>query len=87
MLANADDGPFLFFEGSSMLNSSFYTILRAIDGVVMVGDTGLTPIELSTPARTEIPGGGRRGRLYLAIHCHHQNDSCIKMGGVGSSMA
>ena len=29
---------------------------------------------------TEIPGGGGRGRLYLTLHCHHQNDSCIKMG-------
>ena len=26
-------------------------------------------------------GGGGRGRLlYLSLHCHHQNDSCIKMG-------
>ena len=27
-------------------------------------------------------GGGRRGResIYLSLHCHHQNDSCIKMG-------
>ena len=28
--------------------------------------------------------GGRRDgagkRLYLSLHCHHQNDSCIKMG-------
>ena len=24
-------------------------------------------------------GGGRRG-LQLSLHCHHQNDSCIKMG-------
>ena len=31
-------------------------------------------------AGTEIPGGGGRGRLYLTLHCHHQNDSCIKMG-------
>ena len=23
-------------------------------------------------------GGGRR--LFLSLHCHHQNDSCIKMG-------
>ena len=29
----------------------------------------------------EYGGGGRgRGRLYLSLHCHHQNDSCIKMG-------
>ena len=19
--------------------------------------------------------------MYLSLHCHHQNDSCIKMGG------
>ena len=26
-------------------------------------------------------GGEGRGRLlYLSLHCHHQNDSCIKMG-------
>ena len=34
-------------------------------------------------------GGGRRGReegreiIYLSLHCHHQNDSCIKMGSDG----
>ena len=31
-------------------------------------------------AGTEIPWGGGRGRMYLALYCHHQNDSCIKMG-------
>ena len=26
-------------------------------------------------------GGGGRGReIYLSLHCHHQNDSLIKMG-------
>ena len=26
-------------------------------------------------------GGGGRGRLlYLLLHCHHQNTSCVKMG-------
>ena len=30
-------------------------------------------------AGTEIPGGVRRRRLYLSLHCHHQKDSCIKM--------
>ena len=28
-------------------------------------------------------GGGGRGRLSfldISLHCHHQNDSCIKMG-------
>ena len=26
----------------------------------------------------EVWGGG--GILHLSLHCHHQNDSCIKMG-------
>ena len=25
-------------------------------------------------------GGGKRESIYLSLHCHHQNDSCIKMG-------
>ena len=25
-------------------------------------------------------GGGGRGRLYLSLHCNHQNSSSIKMG-------
>ena len=25
-------------------------------------------------------GGGREIIIYLSLHCHHQNDSCIKMG-------
>ena len=24
--------------------------------------------------------GGRGEIIYLSLHCHHQNDSCIKMG-------
>ena len=23
---------------------------------------------------------GKRAIIYLSLHCHHQNDSCIKMG-------
>ena len=23
---------------------------------------------------------GEREIIYLSVHCHHQNDSCIKMG-------
>ena len=23
---------------------------------------------------------GEEGDIYLSLHCHHQNDSCIKMG-------
>ena len=25
-------------------------------------------------------GGGGRGRLYLSLHSHHQNDPCFKVG-------
>ena len=25
-------------------------------------------------------GGGKRVIIHLSLHCHHQNDSCIKMG-------
>ena len=28
----------------------------------------------------EVGGGGEREIIYLSLHCHHQNDSCIKMG-------
>ena len=24
--------------------------------------------------------GGGREIIYLSVHCHHQNDSCIKIG-------
>ena len=26
-------------------------------------------------------GWGKREIIYLSLHCHHQNDSCIKVGG------
>ena len=26
--------------------------------------------------------GGKREIIYLSLHCHHQNDSCIKAGSV-----
>ena len=29
-------------------------------------------------------GGGKREIIYLSLHCHHQNDSCIKTGSVES---
>ena len=25
-------------------------------------------------------GGGKREIIYLSLHCHHQNDSCVKVG-------
>ena len=27
---------------------------------------------------------GEREIIYLSLHCHHQNDFCIKMGSDGS---
>ena len=33
--------------------------------------------------RAERAGGGRWGEreiIYLSLHCHHQTDSCVKMG-------
>ena len=27
---------------------------------------------------------GEREIIYLSLHCHHQNDSCIKMGSAES---
>ena len=24
--------------------------------------------------------GGKREIIYLSLHCHHQNDSCVKVG-------
>ena len=29
-------------------------------------------------------GGGKRESIYQSLHCHHQNDSCIKMDIDGS---
>ena len=28
----------------------------------------------------EVGGGGRKRIICLSLHCHHQNDSCIRMG-------
>ena len=28
----------------------------------------------------EVGGEGEGDQLYLSLHCHHQNVSCIKMG-------
>ena len=28
----------------------------------------------------EAGGGGEREIIYLPLHCHHQNDFCVKMG-------
>ena len=25
-------------------------------------------------------GGGGKGRLYTCLHCHHENEFCIKIG-------
>ena len=28
----------------------------------------------------EVAGGGGGEIIYISVHCHHQNDFCIKMG-------
>ena len=33
---------------------------------------------------SEYGGGGKREIIYLSLHCHHQNYSCIKVGSVES---
>ena len=41
------------------------------------------PIETITLIRDGEKGvwrWGKREIIYLSLHCHHQNDSCIKMG-------
>ena len=30
--------------------------------------------------------GGKREIIYLSLHCHHQNDSCIKIGSDESTL-
>ena len=40
-----------------------------------------TTFEEKGEGRWGYGGGGRERLLYLSLHCHHQNDSCIKMGG------
>ena len=32
----------------------------------------------------EVGGEGEREIIYLSLHCHHQNDFCIKTGSVES---
>ena len=40
--------------------------------------TSLTPYRWAKPAQ---PGDGKKREIiYLSLHCHHQNDSCIKTG-------
>ena len=36
------------------------------------------PVEIKIPGGEEEEGDG--GRLHLMLRCHHQNDSCVKMG-------
>ena len=44
----------------------------------MVSEKVLAGTEISGLGGGE--GGGGRERLYLTLHCHHQNDFCIKIG-------
>ena len=37
-------------------------------------------MHLSVNMVLNVGGGGGGEITYLSLHCHHQNDSCIKMG-------
>ena len=39
--------------------------------------TSIETIRLIGDGRMEV---GKREIIYLSLHCHHQNDSCIKIG-------
>ena len=48
------------------------------------GSLGRTAQDAATSTLTQLLNYdmevGEREIIYLSIHCHHQNDSCIKMG-------
>ena len=56
-------------------------ILRLLPGSLWLNpfNAGLSPTE-ELLAGTENSGGGGKSRPYITLYCHHQNDSCIKMG-------
>ena len=37
-------------------------------------------VRLIRDGEKEVWRWGKREIIYLSLHCHHQNDSCIKMG-------
>ena len=55
---------------------------------VVVGGRSERPLHVRGQARTvggawfsaDTLGQGEREIIYLSLHCHHQNDSCIQMG-------
>ena len=54
-----------------------------VSGVNMVLNVHRNRTSLLGTGRTGEGGYGGRGRgrlLYPSLHCHHRNDSCIKMG-------
>ena len=56
---------------------------RSVNMVFPVTSTETTRLKLGTGRRPGGKGGygswGRGRYIYLSLHCHHQNDSCIKM--------
>ena len=54
---------------------------------LLVSKWRLTSTEIIWLIRDGEKGGkgvgrlGERGIIYLSLHCHHQNDFCIKVGG------
>ena len=60
--------------------------LRSEFLVWLVGYTCLTPscLQRGTCRDRDPRRWGKREIIYLSLHCHHLNDSCIKMGSDGS---
>ena len=40
----------------------------------------MTATSTLTQLLNYVGGGGKREIIYLSLRCHHQNDSCIKLG-------
>ena len=63
----------------------FYKSLRPRKQEGLLGRTAQDG-HLDSHTAPELCGGGwgERQIIYLSLHCHHQNDSCIKVGSDGS---
>ena len=59
----------------------YYLRFIGVDFVCLVKPVQRRVVSEEVLARTEIPGRwGKSEIIYLTLHCHHQNDTCIKMG-------
>ena len=61
-------GECLFHWGTTAVNRVF-NVHKKLWGLLGTGRRGWRGMEV-----------GEREIIYLSLHCHHQNDFCIKMG-------